>query len=175
MGVFLLRGSHPVLAGFTLGRGSALPRVLLVRCTSSCVLPHPTGDACPRTPSHRARRIKAASFLRSSQTPALEPPQAPHEFMPPGSCQSCGFAGTGRGISPFDEPVCHGLRPAVRGFPGFHFAANRAIPLPLRLSSDRLRRSPEPPAKHGGDTMVAGSLGDGSRSPRPPAASSQNN
>jgi hypothetical protein len=95
----LLRcGTFPVLAGFTPGRGSALPRVLLVRCTSSCVLPYPTGDACPRTPSRRARWIKAASFLRTSRTPALEPPQAPHEFMPPGPGQSCGFAGTGRGF-----------------------------------------------------------------------------
>ena len=28
--------------------------------------------------------------------------------MPPGPGQSCGFAGTGRGIPPFDEPVCQG-------------------------------------------------------------------
>ena len=71
MGLFLLRGSFLVLAGFTPGRGRALPRVLLVRCTSSCVLPYPTGDDCPRTPTHRARRIKAASFIRASRTPAL--------------------------------------------------------------------------------------------------------
>ena len=165
MGLFLLRGSFLVLAGFTPGRGRALPRVLLVRCTSSCVLPYPTGDDCPRTPTHHARRIKAASFLRSSRTPAFEPPRAPHEFMPSGPCQSCGFAGTGRGIPPFDEPVCQGYAQPLGVSPVFtalqtgRFPSHSGLPpavgdgLRSRRPStaaapwlrDRLEMGPDPP------------------------------
>ena len=158
-------GRFAVLAGFTPGRGRVLPRVLLVRCTSSCVLPHPTGDDCPRTPSHRARRIKAASSFVPHKLQPLNRLRSPTNSCRPVPANPCGFAGTGRGFRlltnqsdrgcapPFGvspvftslqtgrSPSHSGLPPTVRDGLRSRLLSTAATPW-LR---DRLEMGPDPP------------------------------
>ena len=92
--IFLRYGRFPVLAGFTHGRGSALPRGLLVRFTS-LVRPSPSyrGRLSPNPypPRPADQSCELHSFLTNSSP---EPPQAPTNSCRPAPANPCGFAGT---------------------------------------------------------------------------------